>query len=512
METNENKKKEIILAILGGFFLLILVIGAAYSYYQVVANNNTSTTTITGSSQLVGQVTLTTNISALKLNITLEMMNGSNVNTTYYATESGVPVTTPTEGSGIYTLATASITESEVPVDCSYSYDISATTSKTITDGSDANYKVVITESNGTETTYTLNQILSGVTHTGKIKKLAYGTNQTIKIKAYVTNTESIQNDLSGNTIAISITPKSGDSGFSCDTTLDVATAAEELIASGELWSSGLEGDGYRYTGSGAYNSETTPNNFICFGTSDATECKNNEAKYMYRIIGVFEGTDGNQHLKLISLKQLGAYKWNVDYATDVAWENSDMYKGLNGSYFLTNTTYDYLQNNTWLNKIEDWTWSAVNTKTWSDSGPNYFSGVNTQQMYLHEMNRSGKTSSVGVWTTPSAKIGLMYASDYQMSLGSSSLSYTGSSNASTLKTGWMHQSNNDTTSRSYEWTLSRYGGYSGTFIACYVSSDGAVGNGIVHNTDGARPVFHLTSDARISGGNGEYTNPYILE
>ena len=509
MNANENKKKEITLAILGGLFLLILVIGAAYSYFQVVANNNTSATTITGNSELVGQATLTTNISSLKLNITAEMMHSSNVNTTYYATESGTPVTTPTEGSGIYTLATASITESEVTVDCSYSYDISATVSKTITDGSDANYKVVITESNGTETTYTLNQILSGVTHTGKINKLAYGTDQTIKIKAYVTNTESIQNDLSGNTIAITITPKSGNLGFSCDTTQP--TAAEELIASGKLWSSGLEDDGYRYVGSGAYNSETTPNNFICFGTTDKTECKNNEAKYMYRIIGVFPDNNGNQHLKLISLKQLGAYKWNVDYATDVAWENSDMYKGLNGSYFLTNTTYDYLQNNTWLKKIEDWTWSAVNTKSYSDSGPSY-QNVTTQETYLHEMNRSSKTSSIGEWTNPTAKVGLMYASDYQMSLGSSSLSYTGSSNASTLKTGWMHQSNNDTTANTREWTLSRFGNIVGEFHALFVRSDGSVPSCPVNTTTGVRPVFHLTSDARINGGNGSYSNPYILK
>ena len=290
------------------------------------------------------------------------------------------------------------------------------------------------------------------------------------------------------------------------------STFAEDLIASGELWSSGLEGDGYRYVGSGAYNSETSPSNFICFGTSDKTECKNNEAKYMYRIIGVFEGSDGNQHLKLISLKQLGAYAWNANYQTDVAWENSDIYTGLNGEYFLTNTTYDYLQNNTWLNKIEVWTWSAVNTKTNSDSGPNYYS-ITTQEMYLHEMNRSSKTSSIGAWKNPTAKIGLMYASDYQMSLGSSSLSYTGSSNASTLKTGWMHQSNNDTTSSYYEWTLSRRGASSGNFNAWYVHSDGSVYSyNSVHYAYGARPVFHLTSDARISGGNGEYTNPYILE
>ncbi len=287
-----------------------------------------------------------------------------------------------------------------------------------------------------------------------------------------------------------------------------------KLINSGGLWSSGLEGDGYRYTGSGAYNSETTPSNFICFGTSDKTECKNNEAKYMYRIIGVFEGSDGEQHLKLISLKQLGKYSWNANYQTDVAWENSDMYTGLNGSYFLTNTTYDYLQNNTWLNKIEDWTWSAVNTKTWSDSGPNYYDSLSPSQIYLHEMNRSSKTSSIGEWSTPVAKIGLMYVSDYTLSLGSSALAITGgtASNASTLKTGWLHQSNNDTTSSSYEWTLSRCGDYGGYFSAWSVRSGGNVRIGSVNYAGGARPVFHLTSDARINGGNGEYNNPYILE
>ena len=141
-----------------------------------------------------------------------------------------------------------------------------------------------------------------------------------------------------------------------------------------------------------------------------------------------------------------------------------------------------------------------------------YYNSLSPSQIYLHEMNRSSKTSSIGEWSTPTAKIGLMYASDYQMSLGSSSLSYTGGSNYTTLKTGWMHQSNNDTTSSTYEWTLSRIGDISGYFYAWFVNSDGSVGNGNVDNTDGARPVFHLTSDARISGGNGEYTNPYILE
>ena len=170
----------------------------------------------------------------------------------------------------------------------------------------------------------------------------------------YIFNSELSQcMDIKGNTIenAISydedanlanvIVTKTSQCYFYFNRPKEVATLTSKLISSGELWQSGLEDDGYRYTGSGAYNSATTPNNFICFGTSDATECKNNEAKYMYRIIGVFPDNNGNQHLKLISLKQLGSYAWN-DTNADVDWGSSTLFTGLNGEYFLTNTTYDY--------------------------------------------------------------------------------------------------------------------------------------------------------------------------
>ena len=512
MESNENKKKTMILTIVAVSCLLIVVFGATYAYFQVLETNNVTGTNTQGQTDTMPKGTLVTNITALKINLDADLMSEEKAGVTYYATESGVPVTSATEGSGKYVLATASLNKEGLTYDCGYSYIVTATKKKDITDGSDADVKIRITGSDGYSETYTLQEILDNgsKTYNGTIKGLTYGENQKIYVEAYVENTNKAQDDLAGNEFTFTLALV--ENSFKCD--LPNPTAAEELIASGELWSSGLESDGYRYTGSGAYNSATTPDNFICFGTSDKTECKNNEAKYMYRIIGVFEGSDGNQHLKLISLKQLSStYAWNANYETDVAWENSDMYKGLNGSYFLTNTTYDYLQNNTWLNKIEDWTWSAVNTKT-SSGGPNYYNSLSPSQIYLHEMNRSSKTSSIGEWSTPTAKIGLMYASDYTLSLGSSALSITGStySNASTLKTGWMHQSNNDTTAYTSEWTLSRYGAFSGNFRAWYVDSVGGVNDYFVNNTYGARPVFHLTSDARISGGNGEYTNPYILE
>ena len=128
-------------------------------------------------------------------------------------------------------------------------------------------------------------------------------------------------------------------------------------------------------------------------------------------------------------------------------------------------------------------------------------------------MNRTGKTNTVGEWTTPSAKIGLMYASDYALSLGSSALTLTVLSNTSTLKTGWMHQSNNDTTKSSYEWTLSRLGARSGGIAAWLVHSDGGVSNSYVNYSYGVRPVFYLTSDVNItSDGDGTLENPFIIQ
>ena len=303
-------------------------------------------------------------------------------------------------------------------------------------------------------------------------------------------------------------------------------TIAEQLIASGKLWQSGLEGDGYRYTGSGAVGTSTNPNNFICFGTTDKSACTANQDKYMYRVLGVFSDANGKNHVKLIKYKQLGSkYAWNSDETVDVSLDNSDLYKGLNGNYFLTNTTYDYLQNAEWSNRIENWTWSAVNTKTYEDqtNNPDY-NESSPKGIYLNEMHKASNGTlctnwnsgaincNGGAWTNPTAKIGLMYASDYALSLGSSALALTTGigANQDLLKTGWMHPSNNGYDDG--EWTLSRYGDGGGAFVAWDVDSSGTVLYSVVTDFYGARPVFYLTTDAKTSGGDGSLNNPFILK
>ena len=132
----------------------------------------------------------------------------------------------------------------------------------------------------------------------------------------------------------------------------------------------------------------------------------------------------------------------------------------------------------------------------------------------------SGQTAincNGGVWTNPTAKIGLIYASDYTLSLGASALAITGGTydNRATLKTGWMHQSNNDTTKNTWEWTLSRNGANSGDFTAWAVDSGGRM-NGSqyssVDNPYGARPVFYLTSNQEFLSGEGSLDDPFMIK
>ena len=289
---------------------------------------------------------------------------------------------------------------------------------------------------------------------------------------------------------------------------IDSCSKSEELSNAKDIWNSPLEDDGYRYVG-------TNPDNHICFGTADKNECINDTDKYMYRIIGIFEDSEGKQHLKLIKKEALNTkYAWHSDNTVDIDWNSSDLYNGINGSYFLTNATYSYMQDTNWTNKIEEWNYTATNTLTSENSGPNYYNNITVKSIYLHEMNRDGKTNTSGDWKTISTKIGLMYVSDYLLSLGSSVLSYTSYTNRTILKTGWMHLSNNDSGAPSTsEMTMTRNGAYSdGNYRAWYVDSEGLVGRIGVHNTHSVRPVFYLTTDIKLDSGNGTSDNPYIIK
>ncbi|MBQ8901468.1 MAG: hypothetical protein IJY87_00175 [Bacilli bacterium] len=299
------------------------------------------------------------------------------------------------------------------------------------------------------------------------------------------------------------------------------------------FWDSSLEDDGYRYVG-------TNPNNYVCFGTTDKNTCTGNTDLYMYRIIGIFEDTEGNEHLKLIKKEALNtAYAWNSSYTTDADWDESDLYKGINGSYFLTNPAYSYMQDNNWINKIINWEYTATNTLAKENYNLNGTYGIDyyydnlVSTIYLHELNRNTKSEqicyynksttadcSVGEWKKVTDKIGLVYVSDYLLSLGMDSLSLMSYTNRTTLKTGWMHLSNNDSNTLSTseieppkpdEWTMSRYGALNSSIYTAYAILATNVSYAGVAAVFSVRPVFYLTFDIKIISGNGTSSNPFIL-
>jgi len=353
------------------------------------------------------------------------------------------------------------------------------------------------------------------------------------KSKCVDTKGNVIDGILSGS--GTNITVKSTTTSY-CYLYFDIGkTDTEKLIenvSSDVLWESTLEDDGYRFVG-------TDPANYICFGTTDTSTCTGNTDLYMYRIIGIFEDSSEEQHLKLIKKEALNtSYKWNSDYETDIDWDESGLYNGINGSYFLTNSTYSYMQDTNWTDKIATWNYTSANTKTYENYSLNsvygpryYYNKVNT--VYLHEMNRYNKTNqtcyynlsttadcNAGEWTTTSTKISLMYLNDYLLSLGSSAIDYAINSQYSTLKTGWMHISNNDSKSLSttsaappstLEWTMTSYGADSNSnYQAWYSAENGSVNYGSFTSSVSVRPVFYLTTNVTISG-EGTSTKPYII-
>ena len=236
------------------------------------------------------------------------------------------------------------------------------------------------------------------------------------------------------------------------------------------------------------------PANYICFGTTNKTECTSTSGqdKYMYRIIGVTKDKGKGRMFKLIKKEALNSTgRWYSNYTTDIKWPQSEVYSQINGSTFLTNTTY---MPDGWSNKIEDVNWKYGD-----------FTDNNKTATQIVQIEQAWNT-------TVSAKIGLMYMADYYFAYQKSGLNCSYSGQYSTCKTSWMHFLNNDSgaPNSSYEWTMSRYGFNGSYYLAWPVYSDGNVSTGYLNNTRSVRPVFYLKSDVAVSG-SGTISDPYMI-
>ena len=230
----------------------------------------------------------------------------------------------------------------------------------------------------------------------------------------------------------------------------------------------GAEDNSYRFAGE-------NPNNYVCFGSRDAT-CP---ADNLYRIIGVFgdnnHGVSGQQLVKVIKNTSIGNIAWNTTASND--WANASLNTTLN-STFKTEK----------LSGFED----KIAEVTWKVSGFN--SGiVNAKSFYTMEIVNATKINTT--------KIGLMYPSEY----GFAALQDFWTTNltnydAAAKNKDWLYLN-------ATEWTLSPYS--SGTNCAWNLLSSGIISNYYyVTNTCAVRPTFFLTSSVQYVSGSGTSTDP----
>lgn len=231
----------------------------------------------------------------------------------------------------------------------------------------------------------------------------------------------------------------------------------------------GINDDSYRYSGA-------NPSNFICLGSIDAT-CPDAN---LFRIIGVFE-----DKVKVISAKSVG----------NVYWDNN----GLN--------TWSTSSLNTYLNKdyysnLSDALKSKIATATWKVGGTADMNVISQTAKVAYQNEVVNLTSGDVGETEYSAKVGLMYASDYGFAAAPSAWTknlydYDGidANNLAIKNYNWLYLNSN-------EWTISR--DTDDISIAFFVSDSGSVYYEVVNLSSYAvRPTFYLLSSVTYKSGTG---------
>ena len=257
--------------------------------------------------------------------------------------------------------------------------------------------------------------------------------------------------------------------------------------------------------------------NFVCFG-STASPCP---TENLYRIIGVFGnnvklikwdyakssllGTDGDfsQEYSYYFSGEQGEnpssnslYYWNNSTQKNT-WSESNLNKVNLNTNFINNIGTE------WANKIADTAWK-VGGNTWANIGT---SPMNTA--YQNEIVNPVTTNTIDNKTEYTAKIGLMYVSDYGYAADPSSWTLAGynsdytKSYASARGENWLYGG-------GWDWTISRYADHSGA--AFMVHGDGGVyGRHVGSFNHGCRPSFNLESSITYVSGSGTAADPITI-
>ena len=258
----------------------------------------------------------------------------------------------------------------------------------------------------------------------------------------------------------------------------------------------------YRYEGT-----DTEVNNYVWF---------NNE---LWRIIGAFPGgtpttsetslgnraPSTNNTVKIIRNDVIGSFAWDKDNTNN--WTTAELNTNILNNLYLNSTSGTCNFYSTSVTKPCSFTKNGlknvldyIETATWNLGGSDR---SNADTMYKTEKGTTVKTSGTPIVTT--AKVGLMYASDFGYSVKNSSCNHSSTSLGSYNTTAcggsaWILKNGS-------EWTLSPVS--SNANYVFYVEYYANVNNTFARNGFGARPVLYLNSNVYITGGDGSLNNPF---
>ena len=265
-----------------------------------------------------------------------------------------------------------------------------------------------------------------------------------------------------------------------CDLNPDAATCTILSLAdsSSELVYDGTSDNNLRYIG-------TDPNNYVSFN------------KGLWRIIGVMNNIDDGTGKKKTRIKIIkeepysSSMAWDTDNTND--WSKSSLQEELNTTY-LSSITSPYKE------MISDAVWNLGGLSSTSNTTSTFYSA------------ERGDTVYTGRPTTWTGSIGLMYPSDYGYATSGGDigrdtcLSYNlndWDSYTDCYTNDWIYYGS------MTNWTLTSLSSSSGQ--SCVISRFATVNTSSANTTWRFFPNIYLTSDVKITGGDGSHDNPFTL-
>ena len=378
-----------------------------------------------------------------------------------------------------------------------------------------------------TDSSITINVSASG--GTGNVVKYYYSKDNGSNYVESTSSSYTFSNLTSNATFYVKVYVKDSNNRDSSVSATSIATKKRTLVNYVKSLYTGTQGanniyyhdasltngagdNSYRFAGA-----SDQVNNYVCFGSTQSP-CP---ADNLYRIIGVFGdkvkliksdyatstllGDDGDysqaypvklygsSNYKGNNLANIAGYAWNYKNNTTInegygsnTWSTSLLNKTNLNKNFITNIGAD------WAAKIAETTW--------------YVGGMTASHGYLSNA-KTAYNFEVGAnkdATTYSAKVGLMYVSDYGFAAAPSA--WTESLDTyhydAVKNVNWMYMG-------LTEWTISRHAGDSTRVFN--VDADGYLGRNSVMCAYAVRPVLYLKASIAYAGGSGTKDSPITL-